>query len=63
MDSLDGKRFATVTAGWVQSEGYPYYYSPYSDFIFHIEWQFEDHWTSIRISFYHFIVSKIVWAL
>ncbi|KAF6020346.1 hypothetical protein EB796_021318 [Bugula neritina] len=58
MDSLDGKRFATVTAGWVQSEGYPYYYSPYSDFIFHIEWQFEDHWTSIRISFYHFIVES-----
>jgi len=60
MDSLDGERFATVTGGWVQSEGYPFDYSQYSAFVFDIEWQFEDPWTSIRISFYHFLVSEII---
>jgi len=60
MDSLDGNRFTTVTAGWVQSEGYPFDYSQYSDFLFYIQWRFEDPWTSIRISFYYFDVSKIV---
>jgi len=56
MDSLDGNRFTTVTAGWVQSEGYPFDYSQYSDFLFYIQWRFEDPWTSIRISFYYFDV-------